>query len=59
MEEADFAAQKPSFRQLYDITLTPSLYLLDKDKNIVGKKLTILQLNELLQVKWKTQNAKN
>lgn len=59
MEDADFAAQKPSFRQLYDITLTPSLYLLDKDKNIVGKKLTILQLNELLQVKWKTQNAKN
>jgi thiol-disulfide isomerase/thioredoxin len=55
MEEADFAAQKPGFRQLYDITLTPTLYLLDKDKHIVGKKLTILQLNELLEVKWKTK----
>jgi hypothetical protein len=56
MEEADFAAQKPGFRQLYDITLTPVLYLLDKDKNIIGKKLTLLQLNELLEVKWKTKN---
>jgi Domain of unknown function (DUF5106)/AhpC/TSA family/Domain of unknown function (DUF4369) len=56
MEDADFAAQKPSFRQLYDITLTPTLYLLDKDKNIIGKKLTLLQLNELLEVKWKTKN---
>jgi thiol-disulfide isomerase/thioredoxin len=55
MEDADFAAQKPSFRQLYDITLTPTLYLLDKNKNIIGKKLTILQLNELLEVKWKTK----
>ncbi len=56
MEEADFAAQKPGFRQLYDITLTPTLYLLDKNKNIIGKKLTILQLNELLEVKWKTKS---
>jgi peroxiredoxin len=55
MEDADYAAQKPGFRQLYDITLTPVLYLLDKDKHIIGKKLTILQLNELLEVKWKTK----
>jgi len=52
MEDADYAAQKPSFRQLYDITLTPVLYLLDKEKRIIGKKLTLLQLHELLQVKW-------
>ncbi len=55
MEAADLAEQKPGFRQLYDITSTPVLYLLDKDKNIIGKKLTILQLNELLEVKWKTK----
>jgi thiol-disulfide isomerase/thioredoxin len=55
MEAADLAEQKPGFRQLYDITSTPILYVLDKDKNIVGKKLTILQLNELLEVKWKTK----
>ena len=53
MEAADLKTQKPSFRQLYDITLTPTLYLLDKDKRIIGKKLTIEQLNELLEVKWK------
>jgi thiol-disulfide isomerase/thioredoxin len=55
MEEADYAAQKPGFRQLYDITLTPTLYLLDKDKHIIGKKLTIFQMNELLEIKWKTK----
>ena len=55
MEDADYAAQKASFRQLYDVTLTPTLYLLDKDKHIIGKKLTIFQLNDLLEVKWKTK----
>ena len=54
MEAADLAAQKPSFRQLYDVTMTPTIYLLDKDKHIIGKKLTLLQLNELLEVKWNT-----
>lgn len=55
MEAAVIAAQKPGYRQLYDITLTPTLYLLDNEKRIIGKKLTWQQLNELLQVKW---NAK-
>lgn len=58
MEEADYKAQKPSFRQLYDITLTPTLYLLDKEKRIIGKKLTLLQLHDLLQVKWSTAPSK-
>jgi thiol-disulfide isomerase/thioredoxin len=53
MVEADNVAQKPSFRQLYDVTSTPILYLLDKDKHIIGKKLTILQMNELLEAKLK------
>lgn len=53
-EDADYAAQKPGFRQLYDITLTPTIYLLDKEKRIIGKKLTLLQVNDLLQVKWST-----
>ncbi len=55
MEVADNKAQKPNFRQLYDITITPTLYLLDKDKRIIGKKLTWEQLNELLEVKWKSK----
>jgi hypothetical protein len=54
MEAAERAAQKPGFRQLYDVTMTPILYLLDKEKRIIGKKLTLLQLNDLLEVKWNT-----
>ncbi len=57
MEEADFAAQRPGFRQLYDVIMTPTIYLLDKEKRIIGKKLTLLQLNDLLEVKWKTATS--
>ncbi len=53
MIAADNAAEKPSFRQLYDVTSTPILYLLDKDKRIICKKLTIPQMNELLEEKLK------
>ncbi len=55
IEAATLAAQKPGYRQLYDITLTPTIYLLDKEKNIIAKKLTWQQLDELLQVKWATK----
>ena len=58
MEDADYAAQRPSFRQLYDINMTPTIYLLDKEKRIIGKKLTLLQLNDLLEVKWKAAPSK-
>ncbi len=58
MEKADNAAQKPSFRQLYDITLTPTVYLLDKEKRIIGKKLTLNQLNDFLEVKWNSTPIK-
>jgi thiol-disulfide isomerase/thioredoxin len=55
MEEAEAKSQKPSYRQLYDVTMTPTLFLLDKDKRIIGKKLTWQQLDELMQVKWKAK----
>jgi hypothetical protein len=58
MEDADYAAQRPGYRQLYDITLTPIIYLLDKEKRIVGKKLTLLQINELLETKWSSAPSK-
>jgi len=59
MEAAVTASQKPGYRQLYDITMTPTLYLLDSEKRIIGKKLSWQQLDELLQVKWNsTTNAK-
>ena len=54
-EAATTTAQKPSYRQLYDITLTPTLYLLDKDKHILAKKLNWQQLDELMHVKWKSK----
>ena len=56
IETANYAAQKPGYRQLYDVTLTPTIYLLDKNKSIIAKKLTWQQLDELLQVKWSKSN---
>ena len=53
MAQSDNDAQKASYRQLYDVTMTPTLYLLDKEKRIIGKKLSWQQLNDFLQVKWK------
>ena len=49
------ASQKPGYKQLYDITQTPTLYLLDKDKRIIAKKLTPEQLDEMLQAKIKNK----
>jgi hypothetical protein len=43
---------------LYDVIQTPTLYLLDKDKRIVAKKLTLEQLNDVLQMKINNQTAK-
>ena len=50
-------AQKPSYKQLYDITQTPTLYLLDKDKRIIAKKLTIDQMDDLIQMKVNSKMA--
>ncbi len=52
MEKAVSDAQLPSYRQLFDVTQTPTLFLLDKDKRIIGKKLGWKQLNEVLETKW-------
>jgi peroxiredoxin len=53
VKEAEAAAGKPGFRQLFDVYQTPVLYLLDKDKNIIAKKLNYAQLDDLLQMKIK------
>ena len=45
----------PSYSQLYDVLSFPTLYLLDKDKRIVAKKLTYEQINDVLQEKLKHQ----
>jgi thiol-disulfide isomerase/thioredoxin len=43
--------KQPSYKQLYDVIQTPTLYLLDKDKRIIAKKLTWQQLDDVLQMK--------
>jgi protein-disulfide isomerase len=53
-KEARDAEQKagvPNYRQLYDIFKTPTLYLLDKDKRIMAKQLTIEQFDALIEAK--------
>jgi hypothetical protein len=51
--DAGYAAGKPNYRQLYDVYQTPILYLLDKNKRIIAKKLTYDQIDEVLNVKMK------
>ncbi len=41
----------PGYSQLYDVQSFPTLYLLDKDKRIIAKKLTHQQTDEVLQLK--------
>jgi thiol-disulfide isomerase/thioredoxin len=45
----------PGYSQLYDVQSFPTLYLLDKDKRIIAKKLTYQQLDEIIQLKQKGQ----
>jgi thiol-disulfide isomerase/thioredoxin len=44
-----------TIRQLYDVFKTPTFYLLDKDKKIIAKNLSIEQFNDFIQ---KTANKK-
>jgi thiol-disulfide isomerase/thioredoxin len=43
----------PGYSQLYDVQSFPTLYLLDKDKRIVAKKLSYEQMDEIIQLKKK------
>ncbi len=45
----------PGYSQLYDIQTFPTLYLLDKEKRIVAKKLAVDQIDDVLQLKRKSQ----
>jgi len=56
-QEAGEKAGQPNFRQLYDVYQTPILYLLDKDKRIIAKKLSYQQLDEVINLKM--QHAKS
>ncbi|HYE53889.1 MAG TPA: hypothetical protein VD996_03570, partial [Chitinophagaceae bacterium] len=58
-KNADLAAGKPLYRQLYDVYQTPVLYLLDKDKRIIAKKLNHIQIDEVIKLKQQTQSNRN
>jgi hypothetical protein len=57
-EKARVDANKPSYSQLYDVQSFPTMYLLDKDKRIIAKKVTDKQLDEILEQRVKTQTGK-
>lgn len=46
--QAEIRERRPGFRQNYDVYQTPTIYLLDREKRIVAKKIGPEQLNELL-----------
>ena len=50
-KNADIASGKPQYRQLYDVYQTPVLYLLDKNKRIIAKKVSIQQIDEVMRLK--------
>jgi hypothetical protein len=57
-QKAENAAGRPGYRQLYDVYQTPILYLLDKDKRIIAKKLTYTQIDEVISLKARTAKSK-
>jgi len=46
-------AGQMNFRQAYDIYKTPTFYLLDRDKRIIGKQLSMEQFDEIIKIKLK------
>ena len=55
--DAIAAANQPGYKQLYDVYQTPTLFLLDKDKRIIAKKLSFEQLDEVISLKLKNNKS--
>ena len=49
--QAEEKAGIPGYRQLYDIFKTPTFYLLDQNKRILAKQLTLEQFDALMDSK--------
>lgn len=56
-EQARVSANVPSYSQLYDVQSFPTLYLLDKDKRIIAKKVTDKQVDEILAQRIKSNKS--
>jgi thiol-disulfide isomerase/thioredoxin len=54
-EQGRVSKNIPGYSQLYDVQSFPTLYLLDKDKRIIAKKLSYEQMDEIIQLKKKEQ----
>lgn len=52
-DKARIDANIPGYSQLYDVQTFPTLYLLDKDKRIIAKKLSYKQMDEVFDIKRK------
>lgn len=50
-EKQRIDAGTPGYSQLFDIQTFPTLYLLDREKRIVAKKLTFEQMDEILELR--------
>jgi len=59
MREEERKKSIPNFRQNYDVYQTPTIYLLDKDKRIVAKKITPEQVQDFIEFQEKQNNIKN
>jgi hypothetical protein len=44
----------PGYSQLFDVQSFPTLYLLDKDKRIIAKKITENQIDDILRYREKS-----
>jgi thiol-disulfide isomerase/thioredoxin len=55
LEKTRVDSNLPGYLQLYDVQQFPTLYLLDKDKRIIAKKLSFDQVDEIIQLKKKGQ----
>jgi thiol-disulfide isomerase/thioredoxin len=53
-EKTRVDANIPSYSQLYDVQSFPTVYLLDREKRIVAKKLTWQQTDEIIDIKMKS-----
>lgn len=46
-----------AWRAIYDIEATPKLFILDKDKKIIGKRLTVEQIGDFLDFEMKQKKG--
>ena len=57
MKEEEGKKGLPGYRQLYDVFKTPTFYLLDDKKRIIGKMLSIEQFDDVIKAKLKNKSS--